>query len=259
MKKIAIITGASSGMGLEFAKTAAAHVPFDEMWVIARRAERLQALAEQLKGQTTVVPVPMDLEDRQKIVELGERIAAEKAEVVLLINASGFGKFQAVMDVDMTTANRMVDLNCTALMDMCYVCIPHMKRGARILNIASVAGFQPVPYIAEYAATKAFVLNFSRALWKELQPKGITVTALCPYWTKTEFFDTAQTRSGKDVIRYFNAMYYPQEIVQRGWRDLLKGRDLSTYGFIARAQIMLVRLLPHRIVMWVWNHQQGIK
>lgn len=134
-----------------------------------------------------------------------------------------------------------------------------LKRGSKILNVASVAAFQPVPYQCEYAATKAFVLTFSRGLWKELRSKGITVTALCPYWTKTEFFNTAQTGSERDVIHYFNAMYSPEEVVRRGWRDLLKGRDISTYGFTARLQLFLVKHLPHRLVMWVWCRQQKIR
>lgn len=259
MKRIAIITGASSGMGRQFARTAADYVEFDELWAVARRADRLSALAEELSGKANVVSVPLDLEDSQSIDSLGEKIQSEDAEVVLLVNAAGFGKFQAVTDVPKKTADGMLALNCRAMMDMCYTCLPYMKPGAKILNIASVAGFQPVPYICEYAATKAFVLSFSRGLWKEQKGKGITVTALCPYWTKTEFFDVAQLKDSDNIVTYFNAMYEAEDVVARGWRDLMKGRDVSTFGFIARAQIALVKLLPHRIVMWIWCKQQNIK
>ena len=258
MKKIAIVTGASSGMGREFARTAAGKVPFDELWVIARRADRLEELSAELKD-VKVVPVPLDLEDSASIVALGERIKADEAEVALLVNAAGFGKFQAVTDVPKEVADRMLALNCRALMDMCYTCLPFMKEGGKILNIASVAAFQPVPYITEYAATKAFVLSFSRGLWKELRKKGITVTALCPYWTKTEFFDVAQKKDSENIVTYFNAMYEARDVVNRGWRELLKGKDIATFGFIARAQIVLVKMLPHRLVLKVWCSQQGIK
>ena len=257
MSRIAIITGASSGMGRRFAQTAAKHVAFDELWVIARRADRLEELSQELAGQT-VRRIPMDLTDGDALEAFTRTLAAENPEIVLLVNAAGFGKFQAVEDVPRNTADSMLALNCSALMDMCYICLPYMKAGSRVLNIASVAAFQPVPYITEYAATKAFVLNFSRGLWKELRPKGITVTALCPYWTKTEFFDVANNRTEKDRITYFNAMYDPADVVNRGWRDLLKGRDLSTFGFIARMQIFLVKILPHRLVMKVWCRQQKI-
>ena len=242
-------------MGAGFARTAAQQVQFDELWVIARRADRLEKLRQELPGQT-VVPIPMDLSNASNLSSFSNRLKEAKASVVLLINAAGFGKFQAVEDVAQDVADQMLELNCRALMDLCYICLPYMQRGARILNIASVAAFQPVPYIAEYAATKAFVLSFSRSLWKELHPKGITVTALCPYWTRTEFFDIANTATEKDRVTYFNAMYRPEELVERGWRDLMRGRDISTYGFIARAQIVLVKLLPHRLVMHIWCKQQ---
>ena len=255
MKRIAIVTGASSGMGRCFAETAAEHVAYDELWVIARREERLQQIKEKLKGQT-VVPIAMDLAVKENIQSLGERLKKEDAEVVLLVNAAGFGKFQAVLDVPQDVADQMLALNCAALMDMCYICLPFMHRGAKILNIASVAAFQPIPYICEYAATKAFVLSFSRGLWRELRADGITVTALCPYWTRTEFFNVSNTGSEKDRVSYYNAMYEPEDLVRRGWRDLLRGRDVSTYGFIARAQLVLVKLLPHRLVMHIWCKQQ---
>lgn len=259
MKRIAIVTGASSGIGRVFAMTAADKICFDELWVIARRAERLEALAEDLKDKAQVIPMPLDLEKQENVLAVRQRLEAEQATVVLLVNAAGFGKFGTVTDVDNDTANRMLALNCTALMNMCYACIHYMQAGAKILNVASVAAFQPVPYICEYAATKAFVLSFSRGLWKELRPKGITVTALCPYWTKTGFFDVAQTKSGKEIVHYYNAMYQADDVVNRGWRDLLKGRDVSTYGFIARLQLIGIKVLPHRLVMWIWCRQQGIK
>ena len=255
MKRIAIVTGASSGMGRRFAQTAAENAVFDELWVIARREERLLELQKELKDQT-VVPIAMDLSVRANIASLGERLKQADAEVVLLVNAAGFGKFQAVLDVPQDVADQMLDLNCAALMDMCYTCLPYMHRGSKILNIASVAAFQPVPYICEYAATKAFVLSFSRGLWKELRRDGITVTALCPYWTRTEFFNVSNTNTSLDRVTYFNTMYEPEDLVRRGWRDLKRGRDVSTYGFIARAQLVLVKLLPHRFVMAVWCKQQ---
>lgn len=254
-KKIAIITGASSGMGRWFARTAAEYVDFDELWIIARRRNRLEELASEMPS-VAVRCISLDLTDRGSVASLPPMLEEAEAEVVLLVNAAGFGKFEAVADVPQETADGMLALNCGAVMDMCYACLPFMHRGARILNIASVAAFQPVPYLTEYAATKAFVLSFSRGLWKELRPAGITVTALCPYWTRTEFFDVAGSGSGRERVTYFNAMYEPEDVVRRGWRDLLEGRDVSTFGFIARAQVVLVKLLPHRLVMRIWCAQQ---
>lgn len=258
MKKVAIVTGASSGMGQQFARTAAQQFNFDELWIIARRAERLEALAQELNKQT-VRCLPMDLTDANSLTDFSHLLKDEDVEIVLLVNAAGYGKFQAVQDIPQSVADHMLALNCKALMDLCYICLPYMKRGSKILNIASVAAFQPVPYIGEYAATKAFVLSFSRSLWTELRPQGITITALCPYWTKTEFFDVANTKTTRDRVTYFNAMYDPKDLVARGWRDLKRGRDISTYGFVARAQVVLIKMLPHRFVMKVWCKQQNIK
>ena len=257
MKKVAIVTGASSGMGQQFARTAAQQFNFDELWIIARRAERLEALAQELSKQT-VRCLPMDLTDANSLTDFSHLLKDEDVEIVLLVNAAGYGKFQAVQDIPQSVADHMLALNCKALMDLCYICLPYMKRGSKILNIASVAAFQPVPYIGEYAATKAFVLSFSRSLWTELRPQGITVTALCPYWTKTEFFDVANTKTTRDRVTYFNAMYDPKDLVARGWRDLKRGRDISTYGFVARAQVVLIKMLPQRFVMKVWCKQQNI-
>lgn len=256
MKRIAIVTGASSGMGRRFAETAAKRVDFDELWIVARRMDRLQEVADSL-SDVKVRCICADLSEG--VGPIADALAEGGCEVVLLVNAAGYGKFQAVEDVPAEVADNMLELNCRALMDMCYICLPHMRRGARILNIASVAAFQPVPYVTEYAATKAFVLSFSRGLWKELRGRGITVTALCPYWTRTEFFARANSgTASKDRVTYFNAMYEPSDLVRRAWRDLLRGRDISTFGFVARAQIALVKLLPHRIVMHVWCRQQHI-
>lgn len=257
-KRIAIVTGASSGMGRVFALTASANAEFDELWIIARREDRLREVADSLKG-VSVRCIALDLAGEGAAETVSRMLSEEDARVSLLVNAAGFGKFQAVEDVPKEVADGMLALNCKAVMGMCYACLPFLGEGSRILNIASVAAFQPVPYLAEYAATKAFVLSFSRGLWKELRPRGIVVTALCPYWTRTEFFDVANARQGKDRVTYFNAMYEPEDVVRRAWRDLKKGKDISTFGFIARAQVVLIKILPHRLVMDIWCRQQGIK
>lgn len=184
-------------------------------------------------------------------------LEAEQPAIRLLVNASGFGKFQRTDETPLADNMNMVDLNCRAVLALCQVCLPYMKPGSKILNIASVAAFQPIPYINVYGATKAFVLSFSRALNREVKPLGIRVMALCPFWTKTEFFDRAVV-TGDAVVKKYIAMYDPKDIVKRAWADLKKGRDVSIYGFKARGQVALVKLLPHKFVMDTWMKQQKL-
>ena len=256
MKKVAIITGASSGMGRRFAETAREWGGIDEIWAIARRADRLEALKE--SAPYPVRPIALDLTDPAAFDSVEALLAEEKPQVMLLVNASGYGKFQAVADTPLADDLNMVDLNCKALMALCQLAVPYMPAGGQIINIASVAAFQPIPYINVYGATKAFVLSFSRALNRELKSRGIRVMAVCPFWTKTEFFDRA-IESGRDtVVKKYAAMYDPKDIVKRAWRDAKRGKDVSTYGFVARGQIALVKLLPHSLVMSIWMKQQSL-
>ena len=257
MKKIAVVTGASSGMGRIFAQTAYKHADFDELWVIARRIDRLKELED--KCGTKVKCVALDLSRRESFEEYERLLTENDADVKLLVQCSGYGKFDATIQTPLSDNLNMVDLNCEAVMALAQLTVPHMHSGAKILNIASVAGFQPIPYINVYAATKAFVLYFSRALNRELKPKGISVTALCPFWTKTEFFDRAVDKTKDAVIKKYVAMYEPEQLVKRAWRDIERGKDVSQFGFIARSQALLCKILPHSAIMSIWMKQQGLK
>lgn len=256
MKRIAVITGASSGMGRRFAETLPEYgEELDEVWVIARRLERL----EELKLDMPVKPVALDLTDRESFRVYAGLLEEEGPEVRLLINCSGFGKFCATFDVPLEVNLNMTDLNCQAVQAMCQITAPYMSRGGKIVNIASVAAFQPIPYINVYGATKAFVLSYSRALNRELGGRGVSVMAVCPFWTKTEFFDRAVAADKDAVVKKYVAMYRPEQIVKRAWRDLKRGRDVSKFGFVARLQAGLAKILPHSLVMDVWMSQQKLK
>ncbi len=255
MKNIAVITGASSGMGRRFAETVfESGKKLDEVWIIARRLDKL----EEIKTAFPTRAISLDLTGNEDLEKYRKLLEEERPNVLLLINASGFGKFRGTVDVPLEENLGMVDLNCKALMAMCQMTIPYMPADSNIINIASVAAFQPVPYINVYAASKAFVLSYSRGLHCELRPKGITVTAVCPFWTKTEFFNRA-VDAGKDaIVKKYTAMYLPEQIVQRAWRDMVRGRQVSKFGFVARGQAMLAKILPHRFVMWYWMKQQKL-
>ncbi|MBR1757468.1 MAG: SDR family NAD(P)-dependent oxidoreductase [Lachnospiraceae bacterium] len=254
--KIAIITGASSGMGRRFAETCDEFGELDEIWAIARRADRLESL--KATAPYPVRPISLDLSTEEAYEKLQEMLAEETPDVRLLVNASGFGKFDATCKTDVNVNLNMVDLNCKGVLALSQICIPYMKEGARIVNLGSVAALQPIPYINVYAATKAFVLYFSRALNREVKDKGIRVMAVCPFWTKTEFFDRAVNTEEAPVVKKYIAMYDPKDIVERAWRDLKRGKDVSMYGFIARGQAALVKCLPHSLVMSIWMGQQDL-
>ena len=253
--RIAIVTGASSGMGREFVRQLSGFVEVEEIWAIARRQDALEAL----KAETSVPvrPIVLDLTRKESFDAIASALAAEKPDVRLLVNAAGFGKFGAYHKTSVADDCRMIDLNCKALLVMTRLCIPYMQPGSHILELDSLSAFQPVPYITTYGATKAFVLSYSRAMNRELKNKGIRVMAMNPGWVTTEFFDHAfRTNSGSEV-QYFDRLYEAKDVVQTGLKDLYHSKkDCSIHGFPVRFQVFLVKLLPHSLVMNVWLRQQ---
>ena len=252
--KIAIVTGASSGMGKEFVLQLSQYVKVDEIWTIARREDALN----ELKAQSSV-PVrilPMDLCNSTSFDRLCAILEAEKPDVKLLVNAAGFGKFGAFQKVSLEDDCRMIDLNCKALVLMTRLCIPYMGTNSHILQLDSLSAFQPVPYITTYGATKAFVLSYTRAMNQELKGTGIRMMSMNPGWVKTEFFDHAmQTNAGE--VQYFNILYEAKDVVATGLHDLYKTRkDYSVHGLPVRNQVRAVKLVPHSIVMKIWLNQQ---
>ena len=189
--KIAVITGASSGMGLEFAKAIDAEETLDEIWLIARRRERLEDLAKELRTPARILP--MDLGDAESFDEYKKLLEEEKPLVSTLCNVAGFGRFALFTETPLEVNLNMIDINDKALVAMTQLTLPYMKRGSRVINLDSLSAFQPVPYQCIYGSTKAFVLSFSRALNVELEPRGIRVMAVSPGWVKTEFFEPSPT------------------------------------------------------------------
>lgn len=250
--KIAVITGASSGMGREFVLRLAGEQTFDEMWVIARRKDRLEAL-QPLLPNTRIRPLALDLTLPESLEAYHALLEAEKPEVAVLVNASGFGKFGTFESMDLAQMLNMIDLNDRAYVAMTHLTLPFMRSGGQIYQLDSLSAFQPVPYITVYGATKAFVLSFSRALNVELKSRGIRCMAVCPGWVKTEFFDRAVN---DDTITYYNRFFTPEQVISRALRDMKKGKDVSVCGASIRAQVLLTKLLPHRLVMSIWCRQQ---
>lgn len=249
--KIAVITGASSGMGREFVLQISQEKKLDEIWVIARRTDRLESLRDDVK--TPIRPISLDLTKEESIDEYKALLEAEKPQVEVLVNASGFGRFGTFSEMEPEVLYRMIDLNCKAYVGMTYATLPYLHKGSEVYQLDSLSSFQPVPYICVYGATKAFVLSFSRALNVELKSRGIRMMAVCPGWVKTEFFDHAVT---DDTITYYNKFFTPEEVITRALRDMKRGKDVSICGFSVRAQVFLTKLLPHKLIMKIWCKQQ---
>lgn len=251
MKNIAVITGASSGMGREFVLQLSREKSFDEIWVIARRTERLESLKDEVK--TPIRPISLDLTKEESIAEYARLLEAEKPTVSVLVNASGVGLFGTFSEMPLSDLYRMIDLNSKAYVGMTYATLPYLAKGSEVYQLDSLSSFQPVPYICVYGATKAFVLSFSRALNVELKSRGIHMMAVCPGWVKTEFFDHAVK---DDTICYYNKFFTPEQVIKRALRDMKKRKDVSICGFSVRAQVFLTKLLPHKLIMKIWCKQQ---
>ena len=251
---IAVVTGASSGMGRQFVLQLGKYVSVDEIWVIARRKEALEELRSQVSAPLRVIC--LDLCDESSYEEYRKLLEEANPNVKLLVNAAGFGKFGDFDSIPLTDDLRMIDLNCKALVAMTRLTLPYMKKGSHVLQLDSLSAFQPVPFIATYGATKSFVLSYTRAISAELKMRGIRMMAMNPGWVKTEFFNHAlQTNSGQ--VQYYNHLYEAEDVVATGLKDLYKSKKpYSVHGLPIRNQVRLVKLLPHSIVMNVWMGQQ---
>ena len=253
--KIAIVTGASSGMGREFVLQLENYVTVDQIWVIARRKDALESLRGLTKADLR--PICLDLCEKESFETLGQLLEDEKPDVRLLVNAAGFGKFGSWNKISVEDDLKMIDLNCKALVAMTRLVLPYMGENSHILQLDSLSAFQPVPYITTYGATKSFVLSYSRALNRELKGTGIRMMAMNPGWVKTEFFDHAMKTNGASEVQYFNHLYEAKDVVASGLKALYRSRrDYFVHGLPIQGQVALVKLLPHSIVMSVWQNQQ---
>ena len=246
--KIAVITGASSGMGREFVRHVGYfYLSLDVIWVIARRKERLESLRKECR-----VPLRIfdgDLLKKQVYRQYHNELKEKKPDICMLVNAAGFGKsgtFSEIASEDKKLQPDMIDLNCRALTRMIQLSLPRMSKGSRIINLASAAAFCPQNGFAVYAATKAYVLSLSRALSSELRSRGIIVTAVCPGPVDTEFFQVSGELT--DPLKKLTMAKAPA-VVHKALKDSRKRREVSVYGASMKAARIGARLLPHRLIL----------
>ncbi len=234
MKKIAIVTGASSGMGREFASQIPGTRDIDEIWLVARRRDKLEALAEELSASGAIPKIiDADLSGRAGIKRLEAILEKESSAapasgepafaIDALVNNAGFGTYGTFRDTDLDRQLDMIDLNVLSLTGLCHIALPYLRRGSLIVNVASLASFAPLGNFAVYAATKAYVLSFSMALAAELADDGIFVIAACPGPVDTEFAQVASNGARERVVDG----KAPAAVVERCLRDAARGRHVS--------------------------------
>ena len=246
----ALVTGASSGIGAEFARRLASRGM--HLVLVARRQDLLEKLAQELHTAhgtkcEIIVANLTDSSRKPAVAAVIDEVAKRNITVELLINNAGFGYVGEIETTDVPRIMEMIQLNIAALTEMTYRLLPGMmQRGhGAVLNVSSVAAFQPVAYMGVYAATKAYVLHFSEALWAEAREKGVTVTALCPGPTQTEFFDVAGAKGWLAKKR----SQTPEEVVRCGIKALEKKRQYTVSGWINYILALAVRLANRRTVV----------
>ena len=250
--KIAIVTGASSGIGREFAECIGNGKTLDEIWVIARRIERLEELKNTIK--IPVIPISLDLNDEEDIEKYKRRLVDTNPDVCVLVNAAGYGRIGHAESITNFEQLGMIDLNAKALTEITLITLLYMKEGAEIYQLASMSSFMPVPYLSVYAATKAYVLSFSRSLNVELRTRGIRVMAVAPGWVRTEFLNRAEDEN--EMVVYYDRFYNSSDVVSKALHDMKKGKDVSICGFATRMKIFGMKCMPHSVAMKIWCKQQ---
>lgn len=253
MKNIAIVTGASSGLGREFVKLLLREKEVDQIWAVARRKQKLDQLAE--KYGDKVKTYAIDLSDREAVLKFGELIKRKKPNIKYLVNSAGYAKFCSYHGLSVKGTLNMIDVNCSAPVALTLLALPYMRRGSHILNISSQASFQPLPYQNVYSSTKAFLRNYTRALNVELKEKGISATAVCPGWMRTALYQRAKIGAEKTVNNFLGVVM-PDKVAKKALLDAKKNRDMSVYSIYTKVCHVAAKVLSQKTVMKIWMMQQ---
>lgn len=254
---IAIVTGASSGMGREFAaQLATILTKTDEIWLLARRRAPLEELALELtkeleirkntdklhKGHYIKIrTISVDIADEKKLSRFAEVLMIRNPGISVLVNCAGMGIYGAFDKQSRDEVSDTVRLNVLALTQITKYCLPYMRKGSKIIQIASASAFSPQASFAVYAATKAYVCSFSKALRKELKGKGISVTVVCPGPVDTPFLSHAYGRYGKMNCLKKLTMSKPDKVVHKALIDSKKKKWISIYGIPMKMVYLLTR------------------
>lgn len=243
-----LITGASSGLGLEFAHILSNNPRWDTVVLVARREDRLQKIADKLSAQQPkkrFLVKRTDLTLPKERAELFEYLEKENLNIDCLINNAGFGSYGFFQDSELQNQLNMIELNCSALVDTTHRSLKGMleRKSGLILNVSSMAGFQGLPYLSTYSATKAFVTSFSLAIASELKGTGITIHALCPGPVPTEFLHVSGFPEKISVLPSISA----KAVCEMAVRRLLSGKRVTIPGILNNLLAQLPRLVPRAL------------
>lgn len=244
---IVLITGASSGIGREFTLQMDAHFnTIDEFWLVARSRKGLEETAKLCRHRVRILP--LDITKPELLDLLEDTLISQNAIVRVLVNCAGYGIMGSFCEQERSAALGMIRLNCEGLTDMTHRIIPYMRRNSRIIQLASSAAFLPQPDFAVYAATKSYVLSFSRALEQELRPLGIYVTSVCPGPVDTPFFDIAEKNGSTLAVKKYT-LVDAQRVVSQALRDSYHRRSLSVCSLPIKLFEGLSKLVPHAVLL----------
>lgn len=248
MAKIAIVTGATGGLGQEFIKEIQKIDEIDEIWAVGRNEKKLEELR---KKYSIIRPVIADFStDGVEVIKqkIQKELRANIDDVRFLINNAGIGYMGHFDKQGTEDIEKLCKINCSAPAALMSLCIPYMKRGAKIINVSSASSFQPNPYLSMYSASKVFLKNLSRAVSVELKNRGITVTCVCPGWIDTEMLP--DEKDGEKI--HYTGKISAEKVVKKAMRDCLKGKDISTPGAFASYFRIYSKYTPTKIVMKQW-------
>lgn len=251
--QIAVITGATSGIGREFYRLISVHYPrLDEIWCIGRNLKKLSCLPAPKTSRLRVFR--LDLSKEEDLQSFSHSLKEHPdVQIKLLVNAAGTGKYGAFEETDPKEHTDTIRLNCEALTALTAICLPYMKAKSRLIQICSGSAFFPQPDFAVYSASKAYVLAFSRALAAELKPRGITVTTVCPGPVDTPFL--ARSREGVSVPDYKRkGTVKASSVARQALLDASKGKSLSIYGTNMKALYLFSQILPGELFTWITSY-----
>lgn len=246
---VAIITGASGGIGSEFARQLNQLGVIDEFWFVARNESRMQALADELG--VTAKNISADLTTMDGINKVRTALEEEKPSVSFLVNASGFGNYGAFDEISEDEVIKMIDLNAKALVLLTHMIIPYMEVGGRIIELGSGSCFAPLPYFNIYSSSKVFVLHYTKSLNYELKKYGVRATCFCPGWVDTEFLGKSKA-NGNTHPKTMKPLLKCEDVVRKCIKASIKGRVMCVTNWYTKLQHLLFKIVPDCILTKLW-------